>query len=576
MSANYLEHLRSRFDEFGDDRSVLFFRETTGGLVADELGYHQLDVEARRIASLLASRAAPGDRVLLLYPPGLEFLSAFLGCVYAGVIAVPAPMASFGRADDKVAAIMVDAGARAVLTTASRLDEVRGRHGGAVSFCLATDDRAVGDPDSWRAPAAGERQPVYLQYTSGSTSDPKGVMVTAGNLLHNGENMRACFGSGSDTTVVAWLPHFHDMGLVGTLLHTIDVGARGVFTAPLTVIKHPFRWLELITRFRGTLTLAPDFAYELCTTAITDAQLSTLDLSSLRTALSGAEPVRCATQEEFTRRFAPAGFRREMFMAGYGLAEVTLVASTSAVGTAPAVRDIDADLLGEHKVRLVEPGSGARLTGHGFPRGFDLRIVVPDTGQVLTDGEVGEIWLRGPSVTAGYWNRPEATAEDFQARTSEGDGPFLRTGDLGFVLEGELFITGRRKDMIILQGRNIYPQDLEFLVRPLHPALAAKPGAAFAVDTGQEHVVLVQEVRPGLLGDLAPGELTSRMRQAITDAFDVPYPSIVLVTAPVPRTTSGKVRRGATRDLFLDDELVAVHEDLAPSVRSWRANLSRV
>jgi acyl-CoA synthetase (AMP-forming)/AMP-acid ligase II len=238
---------------------------------------------------------------------------------------------------------------------------------------------------------------------------------------------------------------------------------------------------------------------------------------------------------------------------------------------APTVREVDSGLLERHKVRLVEPGAGTALVGHGPTAGFDVRIVDPDTREVLPHGEIGEIWAAGPSVAAGYWKRPRATAEEFEATTADGDGPFLRTGDLGFMLDGELFVTGRLKDLIIVQGRNIYPQDLEFAIRDLHPVTATRPGAAFSVDGGREHIVVVQEVRMSRLGGLEPAELAADMRQALVSGFDVPYPSIVLIDRPVPRTTSGKVQRRATKALFLAGDLAPVHEDLEPALAAFLA-----
>jgi acyl-CoA synthetase (AMP-forming)/AMP-acid ligase II len=470
---------------------------------------------------------------------------------------------------DRIHRIRADAGIRLVLTNTGSVEELTGQLGEAVTF-LATDAAGFGDASRWRPPAPDPHDPVYLQYTSGSTSEPKGVVVTNDNLLHNGELIRDRLMVTESSVLVGWIPHFHDMGLICLLLQPLQVGCDCAFTAPLSFVKRPMLWLDMITRFRATTIVAPDFAYDLCTTRITDAQLSTVDLSSLRVAITGSEPVRVSTLEAFTERFAPAGFRPEVFVPSYGLAEATLLVNAGLTGVPPTVVELERDLLEQNKVRPAEPGTGVRLAGHGPTVGHEVRIVDQDGNETLPEGEIGEIWVGGRSVAAGYWNQPEISAAQFRATTAEGDGPFLRTGDLGFRWQGELFVTGRVKDVIIVQGRNLYPQDIEFAVQEVHPALRAKPGAAFAVDAGGEHLVLVQEVRKSLLGGTTLAELAAGIRQAVVAAFDVPYPSIVLVGQPVPRTTSGKVQRRETRKRFLDNELAPVHEDLAPALRDGR------
>jgi acyl-CoA synthetase (AMP-forming)/AMP-acid ligase II len=560
------DRVRNTLLRWGERRSVTFLRESATGMVDLRRTFAELDRRAREIAGGLAGRVSPGSRVLLLYPQGLEFLEAFLGCLYAGVISVPAPMPRHRSSTDRIHRIRADADIRLVLTNTGSVEELTGQLGSAVTF-LATD-ADFGDASRWRPPTPDPHDKVYLQYTSGSTSDPKGVVVTQDNLLHNGDVMRDRFLMSEDSVLVGWIPHFHDMGLIGLLLQPMQVGCDCAFTAPLSFVKRPMLWLDMITRFRATNIIAPDFAYDLCTTRITDAQLSNVDLSTVRIAVTGSEPVRASTLEAFIERFAPAGFRPEAVVPSYGLAEATLLVSAGPADAPPMVVEVERDLLEQNKVRLAEPGTGLLVVGHGSATGHEVRVVDRDSHATLPEGEVGELWIGGRSLAAGYWNQPEVSAATFQATTAEGDGPFLRTGDLGFWWRGELFITGRVKDVIIVQGRNIYPQDLEFSVRDVHPALRTKTGAAFAVDAGREHVVLVQEVRKSLLRDITPAELAARMRQVVVAAFDVPYPSIVLVDQAVPRTTSGKVQRRETRKRFLAGELTPIHEDLAPALRA--------
>lgn len=570
------DHLRTTLRSHGDSRSVTFLRESRTGMADDRRTFAELDRRAREIAAGLSARVPRGARVLLLYPQGPEFLEAFLGCLYAGVVSVPAPMPQYRRSVERILGILADAGAELVLTQADCLDQLSGQLAGLAPAghdirCVATDVPGFGAARDWRSPCPDPDSVVYLQYTSGSTSEPKGVAVTQDNLLHNGGVIRRRWLMDDRSVVVGWIPHFHDMGLISLLLQPLQVGCDCAFTAPLSFVKRPVLWLRMITRFRATTVVAPDFAYDLCTDRVTDAQLAELDLSSLRVAGTGSEPVRVATMDAFARRFAPAGFRRGMFSPCYGLAEATLLVNTCETGAEPTMLELDRDLLERNEVRETERGAGVLMAGHGPSPGVDVRIVAPDTGRTRPDGEVGEIWVAGRSVAAGYWNQPEATAATFHATTAEGDGPYLRTGDLGFRYAGELFITGRLKDLIIVQGRNLYPQDVEFTVRDLHPALRDRPGAAFSVAAGREHIVLVQEVKTSRLGGIDLAELAAIMRQAIVTAFDVPHPSIVLVDQPVPRTTSSKVQRRATKARFLSGELTPVHEALEPALAAYLA-----
>ncbi|WP_222869962.1 fatty acyl-AMP ligase [Actinomadura decatromicini] len=539
------------------------------------LGFAELDRMARALACRLESRGLRDRAVLLLYPEGLEFLKAFLGCLYARVVAVPAPLPALdaGRFD-RTRRIIDDAGVSLILTDAAHRDAIaawladaglKGR-----VHCLDTESTTVGDPGDWEPPEFDRGTLAFLQYTSGSTSEPKGVMVTHGNLLTNGEEIKRRIEGTSDTVGVGWVPHYHDMGLVGQFLQPLYLGCRYVFTSPITFIKRPVLWLELISRYRGTITVAPNFGYELALRRVTDAQLDGLDLSSLRVVKNGAEPVRAATLERIAERFAPAGFRPAMWMPCYGMAETTLLITAAPLGGGPLVRGFDAGelALGRAVPAADDAGDGEtrRLVSCGRPVTLDVGVVDPETRARLPDGLVGEIWVRGGSVAAGYWANPAATGAAFGARTSEGDGPYLRTGDLGFRFDGELYVTGRIKDLIIVNGRNIHAHDVEEVARDVHPAVLAT--AAFTVDGGDaEHVVVVQEISTRAAAGTPLDELASLVKAKVARAFDLPALSVVLAgRGTVRRTTSGKLQRGLTREAFLGGDAAALAGDVEPAL----------
>ncbi|MGK8524856.1 fatty acyl-AMP ligase [Nocardia asteroides] len=541
--------MRRQVAEYGNSRLCTYLRETGLDLGAETRTYRDLDRDARAFAAWLATRPESVEPVVLLYPDGMAFLRAFLGCLYAGVVAVPAPVPHDARSAQRVAGVIADSGARLVLTSAQFQPLVAA----ATPVAVVAADGPLGEPGAWRMPGIDAGTIAFLQYTSGSTGTPKGVVVTHGNLMHN-EAAIAASGVNDAGTTVGWLPHFHDMGLIGLLLGTLYVGANLVFMAPTTFLKRPVRWLRAIDEYRGTFTAAPDFAYSLIARRVTDEQLADLDLSTLEIALSGAEPVREQTVAAVLERFAPVGWRPTTLRPAYGLAEVTLLASTRAVPSEPVHLDVGGE------TRLVGCGGAAR--------GLDIRIVDPHTQRQLPENTVGEIWIRGGSVAAGYWNRPEETRAVFDAHIGA-EGPFLRTGDLGLLSGDELFIAGRRKDLLIVNGRNVYPQDIESLVRELHPAFADSPGVAVSVDAGgRERLVVLQGVKTVLQGDTTFAELTSTIKRAVARRFDVPAPNVVLV-APrsVHRTTSGKVQRGSMREAFLRGRVADVlHQDLEPAL----------
>ncbi|MFF5211560.1 fatty acyl-AMP ligase [Streptosporangium sp. NPDC000396] len=565
---SFVQRVRAQADRYGHQRSYTFVEDRRGELAESRLTFAELDERARSVGAWLAGRRMTDQTALLLYPAGLEFLAVFLGCLYSRVIAVPSPLPQTDpRALERAEGIIKDADVRLVLTDSANqgmltrwLRDVG--LDGAVE-CVATDTQLLPGPDDWTMPEIEPDTLAYMQYTSGSTSEPRGVMLTHANLLHNEQEIWRAIGSPKEGVGVGWLPHYHDMGLIGMLLQPIYAGGDLYFASPIAFVMRPALWLEMISRYRAGYTVAPNFAYEWCAARVTDEQVAGLDLSSLRFALNGAEPVRTGTLRAMVRRFGAAGFSEKAWAPAYGMAEATLVITATPIGHGALVRRFDAGALERHEA--IPSEDGVELVGCGRPISMSVRVVDPGTRAVMPEGRVAEIWVRGESVARGYWQREEATGDAFHGRTADGDGPFLRTGDLGFLLDGELYVTGRIKDVIIVNGRNLYPQDLEEAARQVHPSLGA--AAAFGIEAGQaagEHVVLVQEVRERSLGDSSAAEVARRVQGELARVFGLPSMSVVLVErGGVGKTTSGKIQRSRTRDLLLGESLPVVHAELA-------------
>lgn len=578
QQADFVSHVRAQAARYARTRTYTYLRGVGRELVEEVATYEDLDRDARSIAAWLATRPERDRPVLLLHADAIDFLPAFLGCLYAGVVAVPAPLPHDAKSMQRTVGMFDDADIGLVLTTEAFLAPLRTWAADSgladrVTF-VATDAEALGAPDDWRMPALTGEKVAFLQYTSGSTSEPKGVMVTHANLLHNCAVIAESLEVDDTATGAGWLPHFHDMGLVGMLLTVLYVGADLVFMSPISFLRRPIRWLQAIDRYGATTTVAPNFSYELLARRVSDEDLAGLDLSTLRVALNGAEPVRPHVLDAVIARLGAAGFRPDAFVACYGMAEVTLLASASPVARPPRHLDVDPDALERHEVVPCDADGAARLVSNGPPRGVDLRIVDPATCRVLPGGRVGEIWLRGPSVAAGYLHRQEENADKFNADTADGEGPFLRTGDLGALHDGELYVTGRLKDLLIVNGRNLYPQDIEEAVGRIHPALATAPGVVLNVDAGREHIVVIHGVDAGALDGMTPDELTAQIKGTVARAFDVPAPSVVLVKrSAVHRTTSGKVQRRSMLAAFMTDSVEGlVAEAIDPAVQRVRAS----
>ncbi|MFC4497394.1 fatty acyl-AMP ligase [Streptomyces ovatisporus] len=580
----FTELVLARTAAHSAEDAFVFLPDGTGGSGPEHLTYALLDQEARRTAAWLQEHGASGRQVLLLYPTGTAFIKAFTGCLYAGAVAVPAPLPTEqGQHFSRVSGILRDSEARAVLTdsaNAPAIGEWLAAEGMTDVLCLATDSAGYADPAAYTEPTVAPESLAFLQYTSGSTSNPKGVMVSHRNLLANEETIHRVVRSTSGSTIGGWLPFYHDMGLIGHILQPLYMGARSVLMSPVSFLKRPHRWLEMIGEYGIQIGGGPNFAYELCLRRVTDEQLATLDLSRWHSAVNGAEPIRAETVRAFTERFAPAGFRPEAFFPCYGMAETTLLVSGAPRGTRPVLRDVDAAGLEGGELAPPQAGETSRtLVSSGACDDFEIRIVDPETRRERPRGSVGEIWLKGESVATGYWKSPETNKEIFDAviegASSGGNGQdgggWLRTGDLGALDDGELYVTGRLKELIIFSGRNLYPQDVERVVQAGEKALNAGSGAVFSVESDREHLVVVQEVRASALsGDLpsAAGEIQRR----VSREFNVPAGNVVLVRpGTVRKTTSGKIQRTLMRKLFLEGALTPLHEVLEPAVRELLA-----
>jgi acyl-CoA synthetase (AMP-forming)/AMP-acid ligase II len=463
-ASTLVELLRFRASEDADRIAYTFL--LNGDVEEGHVTYGELDLRARAVAARLQALGARGERALLLYPPGLEYVAALFGCFYAGVTAVPAYPPRRNKTDPRLRSIVADCAPTLALTSRELLGEAEGLCAHTPELAglrwMATEDVPSDEAEGWRDPGVSGETLAFLQYTSGSTAAPKGVMVSHGNLLHNFAVIEGFCGYTPATRSVIWLPPYHDMGLIGGILQPLFTGYWAALFSPVAFIQRPARWLEAISRYRATSSGGPNFAYELCVHAIRLEERAGLDLSHWEIAFNGAEPVRAETLRAFSEAFAPNGFRSQAFFACYGLAEATLMVTGSDPAELPVERAVDAEELGEGAVQDAPEGS-YWLVGSGRSASSQrVRIVDPATLRACAPDRVGEVWVAGPSVASGYWGRPEATAETFGAYVAgTGEGPFLRTGDLGFLDGGELFITGRLKDLIVIRGRNHYPQDIE-------------------------------------------------------------------------------------------------------------------
>ncbi len=570
--ATLVDVLRYRALDQPERRAFAFLDD--GETESAHLTYAELDQRARAIGAQLQKVNAAGERVLLLYPPGLEYIAAFFGCLYAGAIAVPIYPPRPNRTPERLREIAIDARATVALTSTAILSRLQNSFPDEPALAalrwLDTEGLALDLAQAWKTPELKSSDLAFFQYTSGSTSQPKGVMVSHGNLLDNTRMMREAFELTDGSSYICWLPLYHDMGLIGCVIVPVCVGVPSILMSPLAFLQKPFRWLQAITRYRGYISSAPNFAYDLCVRKVTPEEKAKLDLSSWRLASNGAEPVRAETLRRFAEAFAECGFRSESFYPCYGLAEATLFVSGGKPGSGPVLQTVDAESYERRQVWVNPVGSTTTRTLVSCGRGWlNERIVIvnPETLTECAADQVGEIWVSGSHIPQGYWNRAEETDRTFKAfLANTGEGPFLRTGDLGFIKDGELFIAGRLKDLIIIEGRNHYPQDIEETVERSHPAIRAGCCAAFSVDVeDQERLVIVVEVERshGRGSAQSSSEITKIVRRAVAENHDLQTHVLKLVkVGSILKTSSGKLRRAACRKAFLAGEMAAWGNEL--------------
>lgn len=577
-ASTFIDVVRQRADTQPHRQAYTFLAD--GETRTAHLTYAELHLQARTIAAILQTTGQPGERVLLLYPPGLDYIAAFLGCLYAGMVAVPAyaPRPThLGRRDralsKRLFAIIEDARPALGLTTSTLLKRINALKQDLPEMqtvnWLTPEQFSLDYADLWNEPPVRAESIALLQYTSGSTRLPRGVILTHSNLLHNSAFIQQAFGQTSESRAVIWLPPYHDMGLIGGILQPLYTGYPAVLMSPVAFLQQPMRWLQAISDYRATTSGGPNFAYDLCVSKISEEQKASLDLQSWQTAFNGAEPVRPQTLERFTQSFASCGFRRQAFQPCYGLAEATLLASSCQRGSTPVVQAFVARALEENRALPAEENlqnnAQTYVSCGAIPGETRVRIVDYQTGSICQAGEIGEIWLAGPHIAQGYWQRAEETLHTFQARLAdEPDQRFLRTGDLGFLFNQELFITGRLKDLIIIRGQNHYPQDIEQTVEQSHPALRANSSAAFTsrqAESDEERLIIVQELeRQSQREDVA--HITEVIRKAVAERHELQVHTIVLIkTGSIPKTSSGKIQRRSCQALFEAGELEIISSE---------------
>lgn len=549
-----------------DKTAFTFLGESTLADDIETVSYARLFRKSTDIAAMLQSLGQPGDRVILTYRPGLEFIYAFLGCVQAGFIAVPVYPPGTPQEWPRFVKIVINSDAKLICTTSDleRLSQA----GIAMTPQLAGIQVIATDAiepvnDTVIDCGANADSIAFLQYTSGSTGNPKGVMLTHGNLHHNEQLIQQAFSLQTSSTVVCWLPQYHDMGLIGNILGTLFNGMHTVLMSPLSFLKQPFRWLKAISDYQAQVSGGPNFSYELCVKKISAEERLQLDLSQWRLAYNGAEPIRASTLKKFTDYFTPCGFEQRAFMPVYGLAESALLVTHHPRQLETAPYKVDANSLAQHRPQpAVDGGLSKTLIGCGAAPEQRLIVVDPETRKTCADNTIGEIWIQGNSVAQGYWKNPEASQETFQAFTSDtSNGPFLRTGDLGFLKQDQLFVTGRLKEMLIVDGRNLYPQDIEETIQSINPVFRVGCGAVFATED-ENSVIAVQELASGTaLDDNTQAQLAQATLRAVNQQHQIALAHFILIEpGSLLKTSSGKIRRNAMAQAYSKEKLNIVSQ----------------
>ncbi|UUO14010.1 MULTISPECIES: fatty acyl-AMP ligase [Aphanizomenonaceae] len=531
--------------------------------------YQQLSQISKRIAARLQSLIPPGAIALLLYPQGLEFIAAFLGCLSAGIIAVPAYPPKRNQKISRLIAIIEDSQPQIILTTSFILENIQPKLENfldlSVTQFLATDNLNDDQDFEFHLPEISGDTLAFLQYTSGSTGSPKGVMISHDNIANNSVYIQKAFELTEKSVSVTWLPSFHDMGLIDGIIQPLYTGFLGIVMSPESFLKNPMLWLQAITKYRATHSGSPNLGYELCVRRITPEQQKSLDLSSWLSAYNGAEPIRRKTLDNFSDKFQSSGFKSQYFYPCYGMAEATLMISGGNIEDEPVYLNVQSESLKNNQIVEAEKDSEnyQELVGCGHAwQDMEVKIVDPESCLECGENQVGEIWIFGSSIAQGYWHQEEQTIATFQAKLANttDERNFLGTGDLGFIRADELFITGRIKDVIIIWGRNHYPQDIEYSVQQSHKALRLDCGAAFTIEIdNQEKLVIVQEVERTYLAHLNVNEVFSTIREtvALDHALQV-YAIALIKPASIPKTSSGKIQRHACCHAFLTETLAIV------------------
>ena len=531
----------------------------------ESLTYQQLEQKAKAIATYIQSLCTPGDRVLLLYPPGLGFIEAFMGCLYAGAIAVPAYPPRPNRSIERVQSIINSAQPTLALTTDSIISNLQKKAEVAPELktlrWLASDRIDLGVAEKYQDFAVSSQDLAFLQYTSGSTAEPKGVKIAHHNLLHNLEAIHNCFGHSTNSRGVIWLPPYHDMGLIGGILQPLYGDFPVTLMSPLMFLQNPLRWLKAISRYRATTSGGPNFAYDLCVRRYKPELAADLDLSSWDLAFNGAEPISYQTMQDFSKTFAAHGFRSSAFYPCYGMAEATLIVSGGSKQAKPITKQVISTELEQNRIAITQDSSQPTRTlvscGHSL-KDQKVAIVNPADNTICQPGEIGEIWVSGASIAGGYWEKTEATATTFRAHIVEQPKiDFLRTGDLGFIDGGELYVTGRLKDLIIIKGRNHYPQDIERTVEASSNFIRPSGTASFTVVAKKEEkLVILSEIERNYWNsrnqENHKPDLKQLIRRQIAQNHDLQTHQILLLKpGSVPKTSSGKIQRNLCRHNFL-------------------------
>lgn len=547
-----------------DNIAFIFLRD--GETEQERITFGELDSKVSRLAGLLRQQDRDNKPVVLLYSTGSAFIHAFLACLYAGIVAVPVNVPRKRQSPEKLISILRNSAGKRILTETALFGDLAGRF--EADEFLGSVELLATDTDAWQTaqPLASADidldSVAFLQYTSGSTGNPKGVIVSHRNIMANQRMICEAFGHSDKTVFVGWLPFHHDMGLVGNIMQPLYLGIPSVLMSAAAFVQKPVRWLKAISKYKATTSGGPNFSYDQCVRRCSDAELAGLDLSSWKVAFNGAEPVRAETLAQFQAKFQRYGFSSRSFYPCYGMAEATLFVAGGVAGSEPVISTFDTAQLEDSSAGASGAPRARDIVGCGFGRmGQKILIVHPETKRPCAPGSIGEIWVSGANIARNYLRADGAIADCFNGRLADTDeGPFLQTGDLGLIHEDNLYVTGRLKELIILRGRNIYPHDIERSVSDAHPALHGCEGAAFSVDVdGEEKLVVIHEVSRTYLNKFDTGDITSSVRERLAADHDVGLHDLTLVRPlTIPKTSSGKTQRNLCQDLYVQRQLLAL------------------